>query len=288
LNPRFIRHIKFHVLAICTSALRRNLDSSSPSDAGLGKQFSRNSSAGASPDMWNKNPQPKRDLWGKIRKTPHSSANAKTSSRTPSTSPQSKPSTISLQINGISTDEHGLERKYDDLSGKVIGTGAGGSVQLMARKSDGRAFAVKRFRVRHVLEDPTEYHRKITAEFCLGSCLSHGNIIETVEMLQNRGRWYQVMEYAPYGLFECVMTGRMSTAEIACTFSQLLAGVDYLHNMSFAHRDLKLENVVISDHGIMKIIDFGVAATFRSHSSDQVTLASGQKRCYRSFSLANK
>jgi serine/threonine protein kinase len=57
---------------------------------------------------------------------------------------------------------------------------------------------------------------------------------------------------------------------------QILNGVTYLHNMGLAHRDLKLDNVVVNEHGIMKIIDFGSAAVFRYPFEDEVVLASGK------------
>lgn len=159
-------------------------------------------------------------------------------------------------------DDHGLSSKYGKL-GKFLGSGAGGSVRLMKRKDDGTVFAVKEFRARHTYETEKEYNKKVTAEFCVGSTLHHGNIIETLDILQEKGRWYEVMEYAPFDLFAIVMTGRMSREEITCCFLQILNGVTYLHSVGLAHRDLKLDNVVVSDKGIMKIIDFGSAHVFK-------------------------
>ncbi|EHK42822.1 hypothetical protein TRIATDRAFT_1703, partial [Trichoderma atroviride IMI 206040] len=159
-------------------------------------------------------------------------------------------------------DDHGLTSKYGRL-GKVLGSGAGGSVRLMRRTEDGTVFAVKEFRARHTYETEREYNKKVTAEFCVGSTLHHGNVIETLDILQEKGRWFEVMEYAPFDLFAIVMTGRMSREEIRCSFLQILNGVTYLHSMGLAHRDLKLDNVVVSDKGIMKIIDFGSAHVFK-------------------------
>lgn len=174
-------------------------------------------------------------------------------------------------------DDHGLQTKYGKF-GKILGSGAGGSVRLMKRSSDGVTFAVKQFRDRHPYETAREYAKKVTAEFCIGSTLHHGNIIETLDIVYERGHWYEVMEYAPYDLFAIVMTGKMTREEIACSFLQILSGVTYLHSMGLAHRDLKLDNVVVSEHGIMKLIDFGSACIFRYPFENDIVLASGKLR----------
>ncbi|KAK7427416.1 Nitrogen permease reactivator protein [Neonectria magnoliae] len=171
-------------------------------------------------------------------------------------------------------DDHGLSARYGKL-GKFLGSGAGGSVRLMKRKDDGTVFAVKEFRARHTYETEKEYNKKVTAEFCVGSTLHHGNIIETLDILQEKGRWYEVMEYAPFDLFAIVMTGKMSREEITCAFLQILNGVTYLHSVGLAHRDLKLDNVVVSDKGIMKIIDFGSAHVFKYPFETETVPAKG-------------
>ncbi|KAI2620088.1 Pkinase-domain-containing protein [Hypoxylon sp. NC1633] len=171
-------------------------------------------------------------------------------------------------------DDHGLSSKYGKL-GRVLGSGAGGSVKLMKRTEDNTVFAVKEFRPRHSYETEKEYVKKLTAEFCIGSALHHGNIIETLDIVQEKGKWYEVMEYAPFDLFAIVMTGKMSKPEVTCCFLQILSGVTYLHSSGLAHRDLKLDNVVVSQHGIMKIIDFGSAHVFRYPFETEVVLASG-------------
>lgn len=172
-------------------------------------------------------------------------------------------------------DDHGLESKYGKF-GKVLGSGAGGSVRLMKRSSDGVTFAVKQFRARHSYESERDYNKKVTAEFCIGSTLHHGNIIETMDLVNEKGNYYVVMEYAPFDLFAIVMTGKMSREEMTCCTLQILNGVHYLHSMGLAHRDLKLDNVVVNEHGIMKIIDFGSAAVFRYPFENDVVLASGK------------
>jgi hypothetical protein len=184
--------------------------------------------------------------------------------------PPSRGSSVALPF----ADDHGLEAKYGKFE-RMLGSGAGGSVRLMKR-ADGVTFAVKQFREKHPYETEKDYNKKITAEFCVGSTLHHGNIIEALDIFNEKGRWYEVMEYAPYDLFAIVMTGKMTREEVACSSMQILNGLAYLHSMGLAHRDMKLDNVVVSEHGIMKIIDFGSAHVFRYPFESDIVLASGK------------
>lgn len=165
-------------------------------------------------------------------------------------------------------------KKYGKI-GRVLGSGAGGSVRLMKRTSDGTTFAIKEFRPRHVNESQREYSKKVTAEFCIGSTLHHPNVVETLDIIQDGGKFYEVMEYCPYDFFAIVMSGKMSKPEIFCTFKQILNGVTYLHEMGLAHRDLKLDNCVVTKDGIVKIIDFGSASVFRYPFESEIVEAHG-------------
>jgi hypothetical protein len=202
---------------------------------------------------------------------PSSSIYNKSTSNSGTRTPPSQRSSIAIPF----ADDHGIEQKYGKF-GKMLGSGAGGSVRLMKRGSDGVTFAVKQFRDKHSYESEREYNKKVTAEFCIGSTLHHGNIIETMDIVQEKGKWYEVMEYAPFDLFAIVMTGKMSREEVSCATLQILSGLTYLHAMGLAHRDMKLDNVVVNEHGIMKIIDFGSAVVFRYPFETEIVLATGK------------
>lgn len=176
-------------------------------------------------------------------------------------------------LNVVPFMEEGF-KKYGKL-GRVLGSGAGGSVRIMKRASDNTVFAVKEFRPRHPNETERDYAKKVTAEFCIGSTLHHPNIIETLDIIKDGGKYYEVMEYCPYDFFAIVMTGKMSRAEIGCCFKQILAGVAYLHGMGLAHRDLKLDNCVMTEDGILKLIDFGSATVFRYPFENGIVMAKG-------------
>ncbi|GAV55203.1 hypothetical protein ZYGR_0AS05270 [Zygosaccharomyces rouxii] len=196
---------------------------------------------------------------------------------TQSAIPPSSDSTLSLsnRVN-IYHDDSILAQKYGKL-GSVLGSGAGGSVKVLYRPSDNAMFAVKEFRPRKQNESVRDYARKCTAEFCIGSTLLHPNIIETMDIFSDtkQDKYFEVMEYAPVDFFAVVMTGKMSRGEINCCLKQIVEGVKYLHSLGLAHRDLKLDNCVMTMDGILKLIDFGSAVVFRYPMETGVTPAHG-------------
>lgn len=157
--------------------------------------------------------------------------------------------------------------------GKLLGTGASGSVNLITSKDDGNIYAVKKFRPKLPAESESDYKTKVRNEFKIGNMLHHENLIFTKELIKDYphksrlsshdAEYYIVMEYCPYDFFNLVMSGLMEVNEIACYFKQIINGVAFLHQHGLAHRDLKLDNCVVNDWGQLKIIDFGSAVQFK-------------------------
>lgn len=100
-------------------------------------------------------------------------------------------------VNSLSeaTQAH-ISKKYGKW-GRVLGSGAGGTVRLIkaSNKNGGHIFAVKEFRPKRTGESEKEYQKKVTAEFCVGSTLKHPNIIETVDIVCDHGHYYEVSCY---------------------------------------------------------------------------------------------
>ncbi|OXT09838.1 hypothetical protein B9K06_27095, partial [Bacillus sp. OG2] len=66
------------------------------------------------------------------------------------------------------------------------------------------------------------------------------------------------MEYAPIDFFAVVMSGQMTRSEINCCFKQITLGVSYLHSCGLSHRDLKLDNIMLTTEGHIKLADYGL------------------------------
>jgi len=152
--------------------------------------------------------------------------------------------------------------------GKSLGKGGQAKVKAMVRKGcPTEVVAVKEFRSKTRSETKEEYEKKIKSEYTLSKSLNHPNVVSTIRLCIDHGRWNHVMEYCTEGdLFSMVRDGHLKGEEREkdrlCLFKQLVRGVNYLHANGIAHRDLKLENLLLTSDSALKIADFGVSEVF--------------------------
>lgn len=107
------------------------------------------------------------------------------------------------------------------------------------------------------------------------------NLLDVFELVhQNYLETFVVLEYASGGaLFERIQAEEsiVSRENMACFYgNQLLSGISYCHKKGVAHRDLKLDNLLLfddSDFSALKIADFGLSKRFQDCSdNDKVCL----------------
>ncbi|TLD36349.1 Pkinase-domain-containing protein [Venturia nashicola] len=192
---------------------------------------------------------------------------------------------------------HELEKEYKSgkvFSGKghVVGRGATAKVTTMIKKDGPKdeIYAVKEFRDRERDEDEGEYVMKIKSEYTVANSLNHPGIVRTFDLcLDKHGRYNHVMEYCEYELYALVERGlfkdHYKLADRVCFFKQILRAVAYLHVNGIAHRDIKLENILMTKDGFLKLTDFGVSEVFSGEHPG--TRASGGK-CGQNMSAPKK
>lgn len=95
--------------------------------------------------------------------------------------------------------------------------------------------------------------------------LDHLNVIHVYEVLESSHFIFIFMEFAAGGkLNEHFAVGKPIVEDMArFYFKQLIEGVTYIHSLNVAHRDLKLDNLMLGQHGNLKIGDFGHAGLFK-------------------------
>ncbi|KAI2622091.1 kinase-like protein [Xylaria nigripes] len=181
---------------------------------------------------------------------------------------------LSLSLpDDFTVDVAELQKEYEyhhllGRHGKHLGKGATAKVSLMIRKGcPGELYAVKEFRPRSSSELPEDYEKKIKSEYSIAKSLHHPNVIETIRLCTDHGRWNHVMEYCSEGdLFSLVSKKYLKEegrdVDRVCLFKQLCQGINYLHKNGIAHRDIKLENLLITKDSKLKITDFGVSEVF--------------------------
>jgi len=96
----------------------------------------------------------------------------------------------------------------------------------------------------------------------------HLNIVNVKEVVVGNSvdSIFIVMEYVEHdlkGLLEDI-TRNFTVSEIKCLMSQLLLGMEYMHDNWIIHRDIKTSNILFNNHGIIKIADFGLARPYGS------------------------
>ena len=168
-----------------------------------------------------------------------------------------------------------LEEKYELL--EEIGAGSVGIVIKAIDKFLDRDVAIKLF-IPRIRESEDEYKRfeneaKIIAQ------LDHPNIITVYEYGHHSNIRYIVEKYLSGGSLTDVLKGklRFNKAETLELVRNILWGLDYAHNRDVIHRDLKPDNIILTDDGIPVITDFGIAKMMTkkdSHHTVQTNLDS--------------
>lgn len=142
-----------------------------------------------------------------------------------------------------------------------LGQGSFGTVFLASDLVTGHEVAVK------VLDPKAATDTECTAEIRIWKSLcSNRNIVKLLQVCQDdEKRWHIVMERCKGTMWDRLLAYPVWTVrDIREEFSQILEGVEWIHDRGYLHRDIKAENVLYGgpDGRTMKIGDFGLSTRY--------------------------
>ncbi len=158
---------------------------------------------------------------------------------------------------------------------KSIGEGGMANVYLAYDTILDRNVAVKV--LRGDLANDEKFVRRFQREALSASSLSHPNIVEVYDVGEDNGSYYIVMEYIEgKHLKELIKKrGKLTLSEVIDIMSQICEGLAVAHDSYIIHRDIKPQNIMILDSGLVKITDFGIAMALNSTQLTQTNSVMG-------------
>ncbi|KAL2145112.1 hypothetical protein VTI28DRAFT_7862 [Corynascus sepedonium] len=121
----------------------------------------------------------------------------------------------------------------------------------------------------------------IREEIAIMKKLNHPNLVQLIEVLDDPedDSLYMVLEMCKKGVVMQVGLGEPATPydEEQCRywFRDLILGIEYLHSQGVVHRDIKPDNLLLTDDDVLKIVDFGVSEMFEKPDNMRTAKSAG-------------
>ncbi|KAI1875210.1 hypothetical protein JX265_004268 [Neoarthrinium moseri] len=144
--------------------------------------------------------------------------------------------------------------------GECLGKGAFGSVYKAIHWGTGEAVAVKQIKIVNL---PKSELRMIEAEIDLLKNLHHDNIVKYIGFVKSVDCLNIILEYCENGSLHsiCKAYGKFPENLVGVYMTQVLQGLQYLHDQGVIHRDIKGANILTTKDGKVKLADFGVSTS---------------------------
>ncbi len=171
--------------------------------------------------------------------------------------------------------------------------GKGGMATVHRAETQGvegfrRPIALKRL-LTHLAADP-DFVKSFVHEARLASHLHHTNVAQTYDLGKFDNTYFIAMEYVPGATLSQILrqckaaAGPIPVPIVINILTQICDGLDHAHNLADAsgkplgiiHRDVSPANVIVSNTGIVKLIDFGIAKAHSSGGQTQTGMIKGK------------
>ncbi|BBB48560.1 eukaryotic-like serine/threonine-protein kinase [Pelolinea submarina] len=125
--------------------------------------------------------------------------------------------------------------------------------------------------LRRDFSDNQEFQNRFRAEARASARLSHPNIVTTYDFGYDADRLYIVFELVQGKDLKSILAEQapLPMAQALDYLRQAGRGLGYAHENGIVHCDVKTQNMLVSDLGILKITDFGIARAMDSISRDE-------------------
>ncbi|KAJ1916258.1 Cyclin-dependent kinase catalytic subunit [Mycoemilia scoparia] len=167
-----------------------------------------------------------------------------------------------------------MSERYQKID--KVGEGTYGVVYKARDKETGEIVAMKKIRLE---ADDEGVPSTAIREISILKELQHENIVRLLDIVHSDAKLYLVFEFLDMDLkkyMDSTAPHGLPPAQVKSYMHQLIKGVAFCHSHRVLHRDLKPQNLLIDQSGMLKLADFGLGRTFgvplRVYTHEVVTL----------------
>ncbi|XP_076047402.1 serine/threonine-protein kinase Chk1-like [Oratosquilla oratoria] len=156
------------------------------------------------------------------------------------------------ELNNKETEAHIRNKNWEDV--KYLGVGAFGYVKLLKNVETEELMALKEVKCKSTSS-------KELYEAIIHSQLNHENIIQLIFWRKHYETLFMYLEYAS-GSSLGDLKSPLAEEDALCYFEQIRKGVDFMHSRGVIHRDLKPDNILLTEDRVVKIADLGLCSVY--------------------------
>lgn len=158
---------------------------------------------------------------------------------------------------------------HDEISKRyyisdAIGKGTYSIVYNGMELTSNKKVAIKKIQIDTV---ESKHREQWKIEVTTLTILKHPNIISLVEYIDLGNTVYLILDHAGIDLHEYICRYNPTEDAAKPIFRQIVCGLAHIHKNMYAHRDVKLENTMIDDTGLVRLVDFAFAQSYYTSDS---------------------